>query len=95
MRILINTLEKLSISLDKTISELKIIVSKINENLEELKIKIQKVFTKIGNELNNKEDELLLDIYKKFEENYFIEDIIKKVKNYLKKLNIVYQKGNH
>ena len=36
-----------------------------------MKINIQKIFTKIRNEINNKEDELLLEVDKQFNEIYF------------------------
>ena len=89
----IKTLENLSISLETAINDLKIMISKINENKEELKLKIQKFFTKIRNGLNDKEDELLLSIDKKFDENYFSEDIIKKSEKLPQKVKISLEKG--
>ena len=56
----IKCLEDLSISQNQNIHELKNIFEKINENKEELKLKIQNIFTNIRNERNNREDELLL-----------------------------------
>ena len=47
----------------------------VNENKEELKEKIQKLFTKLRNVINDREDELLLEVDKKFNELYFNEDI--------------------
>ncbi len=70
-------LEELSKTLEETINSLKRIIEKINENKEELKIQIQKIFTKIRNELNEREDKLLLEVDKKFEEKFFNENIIK------------------
>ena len=87
------TLENLSKSLEKAINEIKIMTLKINENKEELKLKIQKIFTKIRNELNNKEDQLLLDIDKKFEENYLSPDLIKKSDKLPEKVKISLEKG--
>ena len=37
-------------------NDLKILIEKINENKEELKMKIQKIFTKIRSVLNEKEE---------------------------------------
>jgi hypothetical protein len=74
----IKCLEDLSLSLNKSINELKSIFVKINENKEELKLKIQNVFTKIRNALNYREDELLLEIDKSYNKNYFSEELIKK-----------------
>ena len=54
----IQKLENMSNNLKDKINELKNIFEKINENKENLKLKIQKIFTKIRNELNNREDEL-------------------------------------
>ena len=63
----INCLENLSKNINESINNLKIISEKINEDKEQLKLKIQKIFTNIRNELNNREDQLLLDIDKQFE----------------------------
>ena len=52
-------MEDLSASLKDSIQKLKNIFEKINLSKEELKINIQKVFTKIRNALNTKEDEHL------------------------------------
>ena len=43
-------------------------------------MKIQSNFTKLRNELNKKEDKLLLDIDKYYNNIYYKEDIIKKWK---------------
>jgi len=59
-------LEKLSLVINSSINELKEIIGKINEKSEEVKIKIQKTFTEIRNELNKREDELLLEV-----DNYY------------------------
>ena len=45
---------------------------------EELKLKIQKIFTNIRNAINEREDELLLDIDKNFNQYYFNEELFKK-----------------
>ena len=82
----IKLLEELSISLDKSIKELKDIFEKINENKETIKIKIQKIFTKLRNELNNREDELINKVDKKFEEIFFEEELIKKCEKLPKKV---------
>ena len=73
----IKSLENLSINLQQSINELKIIYEAIDKNKEEIKKNIQKVFTNLRNCLNDREDELLLEIDKKFETEFFI---IKKIK---------------
>ena len=54
---------------------------------------IQKIFTKLRNEINNREDQLLLDVDKKFEELYFNEDIIKESEKLPNKIKISLEKG--
>ena len=79
----IKNLEELSNNIYKSIKELKEIFEKINKNKEELKINIQKIFTEIRNELNNREDELLLEVEKQYNNSFFKKNLLKKVKNYL------------
>ena len=73
----LTNLENLSEILDEKINQLKLIIAKINESKEELKLKIKKIFTKIRSELNDREDKLLLEIDKNFNEKLFNEDLIK------------------
>ena len=49
---------------------------KINKKKEELKLYVQKIFTKLRTALNEREDELLLIIDKKFNDNFCKENII-------------------
>ena len=70
----IKSLEKLSDKINSSINELKEIIEKINEKSEEIKIKIQKTFTEIRNELNKREDELLLKVDNYFANHFFNED---------------------
>ena len=46
---------------------------------ENLKIEIQKLFTKLRNALNDREDELLIEVDKKFEDLFFKEELIKEM----------------
>ena len=73
----IKCLEDLSNSLESSINEIKKLFDEINENKEQLKLKIQKVFTNIRNSINNREDELLIEVDKEFNNLYGNEDIIK------------------
>lgn len=70
-------LKDMSNTIEKYLAELKSIIEKINENKEEIKLKIINAFTKIRNELNKKEDELLLEVEQKFENAYYNEKILK------------------
>ena len=74
----INDLEILAKNLEESMKKLKSIFEKINENKEDIKNNIQKIFTKIRNELNIREDLLLQEVDEIFEKNFFGEDIIKK-----------------
>ena len=58
----IKCLEELSKNLQNSINELIILFENVNKSKEELKLKIQNIFTKIRNILNNREDELLLEV---------------------------------
>ena len=82
LKVNINYLDELNKQIDESINKLKEIFEQINKNREELKLKIQGIFTKLRNALNEKEDKLLLDIDEYFNKTYFKEDIKKKVKNY-------------
>ena len=73
----IKSLEELSNDLLESIKQLKNIFENINKNKENLKLNIQKVFTKIRNTLNEREDEILLEVDKIYDNAYFKENIIK------------------
>ena len=88
------SLENLSKILEEKIGQLKIIIEKVNESKENLKLKIQKIFTKIRNELNDREDKLLLEIDKKFDEKLFNEDLIRESEKLPNKIKISLEKGN-
>ena len=58
----IKALEELSKNFENSINELKLSIIKINDNKESIKKDIQKLFTKIRNEINNREDKLLEEV---------------------------------
>ena len=89
----IKYLEDLSNDLDNSIKELKTIFNKINENKEELKTKIQNIFTKIRTTLNEREDELLLEVDNKYNDIFCNEDIIKESEKLPNKIKISLEKG--
>ena len=70
-------LEDLSKTIENSIFELNKLFQIINQKKEPLKLDIQKIFTKIRNSLNSREDELLLEVDKKFEDLFFNEEIVK------------------
>ena len=84
----LNNLEKLSNTIDESIYKFKLVYEKINKNKEELKSNILKIFTKIRNILNEREDELLSELDKIFDKECFKENIIiksEKLPNNIKK----------
>ena len=89
----IQYLENISKTFEQTINELKNIFEKINKNKEDLKIQIQKLFTKIRNKINEREDELLSEVDTQFESLYFKEDIIKESEKLPNKIKLSLEKG--
>ena len=84
----IKILEDYSKTIEISLNELKKIFEKMNQSKEELKTKVSKIFTKIRSALNEREDEIILEIDKKFDKLYFKEDLIKqgeKIPNEIKK----------
>ena len=95
----INNLELLSKNLEESINKLKDIYEKLNKNKEDVKTHIQRIFTKIRNELNSREDSLLIEVDQIYNKYFFGEDIIKqgeklpnKIKRSLEKCKII---GNY
>ena len=89
----IKILKNLSNSYEELINQIKDINEKIIINKEEIKLKIQKIFTKIRNALNGREDELLLEVDNKFYE--FNKDIEKDVLKLPDKINESIKKYNN
>ena len=83
----------MSNNINDSINTIKIIYEKINEKKEEIKIKIQGTFTKIRNALNDREDELLLEVDKNYDNIYFKEELIKECEKLPNKIKISLEKG--
>ena len=66
---------------------------KIDKSKEELKRNIQKIFTKLRNALNDREDELLLEVDNKYNELNLNENIIKECDKLPNKIKISLEKG--
>ena len=73
----IKKLEELSKNLKDEIGNLKNIFDKVNNKKEDIKLEIQKIFTKIRNELNERENQLLAEVDQIFDKNFIKEEIIK------------------
>ena len=86
-------LEDFTKIMENNINELKEINEEINKNKESLQQEVQKIFTKIRCVLNEREDKLLLEIEKQYNELYFKEELIKNSEKLPKKLNLSLEKG--
>ena len=89
----IKYLEDSSKNIIESVNKLKEIYEKINKSKEEIKLKISKIFTKIRNVVNEREDKLLSEVDNKFDESYFKDDIIKKGEKLPNQLKIYLDKG--
>ena len=89
----IKCLEDLENKLNEDFKQLKEIFQKMEKSKEDLKLKVQNIFTKIRNALNNREDELLLKIDNLYKEKYFDDDIIKNAEKTPKQIKISLEKG--
>ena len=78
----IDYLDSLFNSLDYSIKELRQIFENINNNREKVKFKIQKIFIKIRNEINNKEVQLLSEVDAQLDKLFLMNILLKKLKNY-------------
>ena len=88
----ITLLEDLSNKFEKSINELKKMFEEIDKNKEELKMKIQKIFTTLRNSLNEKEDKSLMEVDEKFNSIYIKEDIIRESEKLPSKIKIIIRK---
>ena len=89
----IKTLENSSINFSQLIEEVKKIYEKLNISKEELKIEIQKIFTKIRNALNDREDQLLLEVDSEYDKILLDEKIFKKIDKMPNQIKTFLEKG--
>ena len=89
----IKHLEDLEKTFNEDMKGLKEVVQKIENEKEDLKLKIQNIFTKIRTILNEREDELLLEADNIYKTKYFNGDIIKNVEKFPKKIQLSLEKG--
>ena len=73
----IKYLENLSQNIKESINKLKLIYEKVEKDKEQFISNVQKIFTKLRNALNEREDELLLIINEKYKKLYLDDEIIK------------------
>ena len=89
----IKKLEEISNKIENSINNLKQIFQKINEDKEKLKLDISKIFTKIRNTLNEREDELLLEIDNKYNNLFFTEKLINQSNKLPSEIKMSLEKG--
>jgi len=89
----IKCLEDLEKKFNINMNELKEVFKEIEKDKEELKVKIQNIFTKIRNTINEREDHLLSQVDKVYNNKYFNEDIIKKGDKLPKQIKMSLEKG--
>ena len=89
----IKKLEDLSKTIDNSIKDMKNLSEKIEKRKDDIKIKVQQIFTQLRTELNNREDKLLIDIDNQFNKLYFNEDLIKISEKLPKRIKILLEKG--
>ena len=83
----------MSNDIESSVNGLKQIFQNLNKKKEELKLNIQKIFTGLRNELNNREDQLLLEVDKQYESLFFNDEFIKESKKLPNKIKIYLEKG--
>ena len=91
----IQILEEISKNIEQSISDLTKLFLRINQNKENLKLDVQKIFTQLRTEINQREDELLLEIDQKFDDLFFKEDLIKESNMLPNKIKFSLEKGKN
>ena len=89
----IKLLEDLSDTLEKRLNDLKKIMEENEKNKEQLKSNIQNIFTKLRSALNDREDELLLEVDTNFDNIFNSKNFDKEGENLPKKVKKFLEKG--
>ena len=84
----IKLLEELSIKFNESFNDINKIYEEINENKEKLKSEIQNIFTRIRSALNDREDELLLNVDKEYNNLFFNGNIMKNIEKLPNKIKL-------
>ena len=90
----IKLLEDFSKNIQNSINELQKIFDDISIKKEELKLNIAKIFTKIRTTINDREDEILLQVEKIYDESFIKEDTIKISQKLPGQIKLALEKGN-
>ena len=89
----IKSLENLEKKFNESIEKLKEIFQKIEKDKEGLKLEIQNIFTKLRNAINEREEELLLEVDNLFNKKFITDDLITKGKKLPKQIKSSLEKG--
>ena len=89
----IKYLEDLSLNFKQSIDKLKEIYENINNKKEELKLNIMKLFTNIRNEINKREDQIINELDKLYDNIYFDESLIKKGEKITSQIKLNLEEG--
>ena len=92
----IEYLEELSKNLNDLINnfeDFRVLYERTVKNKEDLKMKIQDIFTVLRNDLNKREEELLLEVENYFNDICCEESLIKEVEDLPNKINLSLEKG--
>ena len=89
----IKYLEDIENKFNQNMKELKELFEKIEKDKEDLKLKVQNIFTKIRNSLNEREEQLLLELDNIYNNKFFNEDMIKKGEKLPKQIKLSLEKG--
>ena len=89
----LKNLENYSTNIESSMIEIKKIIEKINEAKEEIRNKISKIFTKIRNAVNEREDKLLLDFDNIFAKSSIDEKTIKLFEKLPNEINASLNRG--
>ena len=93
LKVNIKYLEDIENKFNENMKQLKEFFEKIDKDKEDLKLKVQNIFTKIRNALNDREIQLLLEIDNIYNNKYFDENIIKKGEKLPKQIKLSLEKG--
>ena len=89
----IKHLEGLFNNIKESINKIKKVYEEINGKKEKLKLKIQKIFTNLRNVVNNREDELLLEIDNIYNDKFIKDELVKEIEKLPNKIKSSLEKG--
>ena len=90
----IKYLKEISAKIQESINDVKHLFERMTDNKENLKMKVQKCFTKIRNVLNIREGELLSEIDEIYEKAFLKENMIREFEKLPRKISSLLEKGN-